>query len=158
MKNAFTPFFKPYDAPKGKRVYVSGPMTGYDEYNFPAFAEAAKGLRELGYAVCSPAETDQFLGLGVMTHAQYLRFDFARVLEADFLVALDGWERSMGAISEILMAVRMGTKVWRWSTFNNYDLVTYDDVAQAVSDMYIGKADTTTEPHPGKVLWVEENA
>lgn len=144
-KNDFTPFFKPYDAPKGKRVYISGPMTGYDQFNFPAFESAAAQLREYGYAVCSPAETDQFLGVGNMTHAQYLRFDFARVMEADFLVALDGWERSLGALSEILMAVRMGTKVWRWTTFESYDLVTYEDVAQAISDLHLGKTQATTD-------------
>ena len=147
MKNSFTPFFKPYDSAKGKRVYISGPMTGYEEFNFPAFQQAAVGLRSMGYSVCSPAETDQFLGVGTMTHEQYLRFDFARVLEADFLVALDGWELSLGAISEILMAVRMGTKVWRWSTFENYDLITYGQVAAAITDLHLGKTATTTRPH-----------
>jgi hypothetical protein len=144
MKNAFTPFFKPYDAPKNKRVYISGPMTGYEDHNFASFSAAAEGLRTLGYTVCSPAETDQFIGEDAMTHAQYLRFDFARVLEADFLVALDGWEFSLGAISEILMATRMGTKVWRWSSFENYDLVTYADVEKAISDIHVGKAEPTT--------------
>lgn len=144
-KQAFYPFFKPYDARKGKRVYVSGPMTGYPKLNFPAFDEAAAGLRELGYAVCSPAETDKYLGVGALSHAQYLRFDFSRVLEADFLVALEGWEQSLGAISEILMAVRMGTKVWRWSTFEDYDRVTYNDVAEAISNLHTGKTQTTSE-------------
>lgn len=138
----FYPFFKPYKG--SKLVYVSGPMTGYPEHNFPAFNEAAEGLRKLGYRVCSPAETDGFLGIGELTHAEYLRFDFQRVLESDFLVALDGWERSLGAISEILMAVRMGVKVWRWSTFENYDRVTYDDVAAAISALHVGDAESTT--------------
>lgn len=145
-KNSFYPFFKPYKAEKNKLVYVSGPMTGYKDNNFPAFHEAAKGLRELGYRVCSPAETDQFLGVGELTHEQYLRFDFTRVLEADFLVALDGWEQSLGAISEILVAVRMGTKVWRWSTFENYDLITYEDVAAAISNLHLGVTEATTVP------------
>lgn len=145
MKHTFTPFFTPYDARKNKRVYISGPMTGYAELNYPAFAEAAATLRELGYMVCNPCETTDILGDdGTLTHADFLRFDFERVLEADFLVALDGWEASLGAISEILMAVRMGTKVWRWSTFVDYDRVTYDDVAAAISDLHRGVSEVTT--------------
>ena len=127
-KNRFTPFFQPYTG--SKRVYISGPMTGYENENQEAFAEAAETLRDRGYMVCNPHETSTLLG--ELTHSEYLRFDFERVLEADFLVALDGWEQSLGALAEILMAVRMDVKVWRWSTFENYDRITYEDVATAI--------------------------
>ena len=127
--NSFTPFFHPYD--KGlKRVYISGPMTGKPNQNEAAFTEAAVDLLLRGYAVCNPHDTSELLG--ELTHAQYLRFDFERVLEADFLVALPGWEKSMGALSELLMAVRMGVKCWRWETFDNYDLITYEHIAEAI--------------------------
>jgi hypothetical protein len=105
-------------------------MTGYPDNNELAFAEAAEALRTDGYAVCNPVETSTLLGQ--LTHAQYLRFDFERVLEADFLVALRGWEHSLGALAEILMAVRMGVKVWRWENFDDYDLITYDQVAAQI--------------------------
>ena len=128
-KNSFTPFFRPYD--RGlKKVYVSGPMTGKKENNFPAFDAATTRLQQLGYAVCSPADTDKYLGQ--LTHEQYLRFDFERILEADFLIALPGWEQSMGALSELLMAVRMDVKCWRWETFEHYDLITYEQIAEAI--------------------------
>lgn len=140
-KHAFYPFYQPYDGKK--KVYVSGPMTGYPDNNYDAFHEAAEGLRARGYAVCNPAETDQFIG--ELTHEQYLRFDFERVLEADFLVALPHWEFSLGALSELLMAVRMGVKCWRWENFEEYNIITYDDVAQAISDIHIGNAETTTD-------------
>lgn len=141
-KDALFPFFKPYNGKKN--VYVSGPMTGYEEFNFPAFDEAAAVLRSLGYAVCSPAETDLILGVGALSHAQYLRFDFQRVLEADFLVALTGWEKSLGAISEILVAVRIGTPVWGWEKWEDYDRIRYERVAQAISDLHVGATSTTT--------------
>ena len=130
-KNSFTPFFHPYD--RGlKRVYVSGPMTGKPNENEAAFTEATEELQFRGYAVCNPHDTSELLG--ELTHAQYLRFDFERVLEADFLVALLGWEESMGALSELLMAVRMGVKCWRWETFDNYDLITYQHIVGAISE------------------------
>lgn len=141
-KDALYPFFKPYSGKKN--VYISGPMTGYKELNFPAFDEAAAILRSLDYAVCSPAETDLVLGVGVLTHAQYLRFDFDRVLEADFLAALPGWEASLGALSEILVAVRIGTPVWGWENWDTYDRIRYERVAQAISDIHMGAATTTT--------------
>ena len=40
------------------RVYLAGPMTGYEHFNFPAFDAAAVDLRERGYEVVSPAELD----------------------------------------------------------------------------------------------------
>lgn len=39
-----------------KRIYISGPMTGLSEYNYPAFHAAAQALREAGYHVTNPAE------------------------------------------------------------------------------------------------------
>jgi hypothetical protein len=128
-KQRFTPFFQPYGT--DKRVYVSGPMTGIKEGNAPAFAEAAEKLRAMGYAVCNPVETSTLLG--ERSHAEYLRFDFERVLEADFLVVLDGWERSVGALAELVVATRIDTKCWLWSDFENYTQIRYEDVADAIA-------------------------
>ena len=128
-KNRLTPFFVPI-TPENKRVYISGPMTGLKDSNAKAFDDAAVELILMGYSVCNPVDTSAVLG--ELTHAQYLRFDFERVLEADFLVALDGWEKSKGATAELLVATRIGTKCWRWSTFDRYDLITVEDVQKAL--------------------------
>lgn len=133
-KHALYPFFQPIYSEKGKRCYISGPMTGYPNENADEFNKAEKHMVALGYSVCNPIATSHWLG--DLQHHEYLRFDFQRVLEADFLVALDGWEHSKGALAEILVATRIGLKVWRYSTFDNYDLVTYDDVAKAIGAEY----------------------
>lgn len=129
-KHELYPFFTPRDHWK-KKVYISGPMTGLPEHNTPAFKAAAATLRERGYSVCSPQETDDILG--PLTHEQYLRFDFDRVLEADFLVALPGWEKSLGATAEILVAVRVGTPVWGWENWEDYDRISYQRVVTAMA-------------------------
>lgn len=40
------------------RLYLSGPMTGIENYNFPEFFRIGDRLRELGHEVESPAEYD----------------------------------------------------------------------------------------------------
>jgi hypothetical protein len=151
-KHWLYPFFTPIGAPKGKRVYVSGPMTGYEDHNYPAFHQAATALRTLGYAVCNPAETDLALASSDQKLETYLRFDAERVLEADFLVALKDWERSRGATWEILTAVRIGTPVWGWENWHDYDRITEARVFAAISDLYSGKTITVNQEAKAKAL------
>lgn len=44
--------------PKGKRLYIAGPMSGKPSFGIPAFDVAARRLREEGHDVVSPAELD----------------------------------------------------------------------------------------------------
>jgi hypothetical protein len=39
-----------------KKIYLSGPMTGLPDLNFPAFNAAASALRAKGLNVINPAE------------------------------------------------------------------------------------------------------
>lgn len=153
-KHALYPFYKPYDATKGKRVYVSGPMTGIGDNNGPAFDEAATALREMGYAVCNPNETDAILG--PLSFETYMRFDYERVLEADFLVALDQWERSRGALAEILCAIRIGTPVWGWTKWTEYDRIREDRVNAAITRLYSGEVVTFSHEARAKAKAVDE--
>ena len=41
---------------KTEIVYISGPMTGIAEYNFPLFNRVAAQFRADGYSVLNPAE------------------------------------------------------------------------------------------------------
>ena len=44
------------------RIYIAGPMTGIDKYNFPAFDAAAQDLRDMGFHPVSPADIDRAHG------------------------------------------------------------------------------------------------
>jgi hypothetical protein len=128
MRHNLKPWFMPIDGHRGL-VYLSGPMTGIEEHNAVAFSVAARDLRTAGYAVCNPLDTSEWLG--ALSHAKYLRFDFQRVLEADFVVVLEGWESSPGARAEVYMAVNMGTLVW---TYKTQEAISFEMAQQAIKD------------------------
>lgn len=87
------------------RVYISGPMTGLPEYNFPAFFAMARKLKARGFSVLNPAAWP-----ARETYEEYLRFDIDMMIRyADAVVFLDGWEKSRGARAE--MAVARGLKL-----------------------------------------------
>lgn len=89
----------------GLRVYVSGPMTGLPEFNFPAFHAAAEALRELGHEVVNPA--DAGVG-GGLSYEDYLRRDLHDLLGCNAICMLPGWEASKGARVEEHMARALG--------------------------------------------------
>jgi nucleoside 2-deoxyribosyltransferase len=106
------------------KVYLAGPMRGYPAYNFPAFHAAAKELRERGHEVWSPAERDEqddsFNPNKNGEHPKglryYMRFDLPAVLDADAVVLLPGWEKSVGANLEVHVAKTCGIPVYDIAT------------------------------------------
>lgn len=91
-----------------KRLYLSGPMTGHAELNFPAFHAAAARLRALGYVVVNPAELNPNPKVG--WHA-CMRADLKALLECDAICLLQGWEQSSGAHLEMHVAHRVGIRI-----------------------------------------------
>jgi Domain of unknown function (DUF4406) len=101
------------------KVYLAGPMRGYDEFNFPAFRAAARALRAKGYEVFNPAESDENSGFdtsglsGTDTELEHAAFDLRSAIVTDLtwvgrhaegVVTLDGWEKSSGANLEVGLA------------------------------------------------------
>ncbi|MEQ8233276.1 MAG: DUF4406 domain-containing protein [Gammaproteobacteria bacterium] len=82
-------------------VYVSGPMTGLPEFNYPAFNAAAAQLRAAGYRVENPAENET---PPCGTWQGFMRLSLAQIARCDALYVLDAWERSRGAWLEITIA------------------------------------------------------
>lgn len=104
------------------KIYIAGPMTGYDQWNFPAFFEAEETLLKLGYQVINPAHNDGpdlFSALesaGVPERpnhswAWYMRRDLPHVMEADALCVLPGWRESRGASLEVHVARALGLPI-----------------------------------------------
>ncbi|MBU0641297.1 MAG: DUF4406 domain-containing protein [Planctomycetes bacterium] len=89
-----------------RRIYISGPMTGHEDHNFPAFHAAAQRFREAGWDVANPAEN--FGGRTDLPREAYLRADMAMLAQCDAIALLPGWERSRGATLEAVLARELG--------------------------------------------------
>lgn len=92
-----------------KKIYLSGPMKGIPEWNYPQFHEAADKLRAEGYIVYNPAEypydgpMDDFpLRKAFSAHCKFL------CEEADAIALLPGWVDSYGCNAELGLAVYLG--------------------------------------------------
>lgn len=92
-------------------VYLSGPMSGYPDYNKPAFDYYAEKYREIGYKVISPPEIISPHEGG--TYGEYLRADLKVFLETkiDGIYMLPGWSVSKGANLEKHLAEVLGIPV-----------------------------------------------
>jgi hypothetical protein len=115
------------------RLYLAGPMSGYPQFNFPAFYEAAQTLRESGVDIVSPAEMDADDGIDGEAmasengDAKKLSLTWAQLLARDVMILgdetenavhgivfLPNWERSRGAKLEAFTALLSG----KYSFFN----------------------------------------
>ncbi len=90
------------------RVYVSGPMSGYAEYNFPAFMEAAQELRHRGFVVINPAELNIDHDVRQSDYAACLTIALQGLLLCNAIYLLPGWEKSRGAVLELRIAAALG--------------------------------------------------
>ena len=90
------------------RLYVSGPMTGIPELNFPAFNTAAAHLRAAGFDVVNPAEINADPAKG---WEACMRADIVALMSCDGVALLPGWAASRGAMLEIHNAAALRMQV-----------------------------------------------
>lgn len=106
-------------------VYISGPMTGYVDFNRPAFFAAEEHLARQGWVVVNPARADLegIEDVSDWTHAQYLKRDLKMLLDCDAIYLLPGWRYSKGANIEHQTALACGIQILTetdldlWRTF-----------------------------------------
>lgn len=91
------------------KIYISGPMTGLPDLNFPAFHDAAAKLRALGHEVTNPAEKQEENDPS-MTWMDYMRLDIAMMMlnKCDAVALLQGYGHSKGAMTELNLAQSLG--------------------------------------------------
>lgn len=122
-------------------IYISGPMTGYPDLNFPAFNRAANALRAVGFPVINPAD------FGVTpneTWAECLKRDIHVLVSCQQVVTLDGWQQSKGARLECHVANELGIPV---TSFFEFALGVAKCSTDSSDDFLDGSA-TGPEPSP----------
>jgi hypothetical protein len=95
-------YHDPYDiAPTElpRKLYLSGPMSGYTDCNYPAFNSAAANLRSLGYMIVNPAEN----ATG-RSYRAILAEDIRELTHCEGVALLDHWWLSTGARLEVQVA------------------------------------------------------
>jgi hypothetical protein len=101
------------------KIYLSGPMKGYPDSNYPLFHEVTKQLRAEGHTVYNPAEFPHDGPLETFpfrkAFAEYCKFICE---EADALMMLPGWQKSRGASCEHMLATNCGVEVLLWEEHN----------------------------------------
>lgn len=103
-----SPFVRFLDRLKNrKRVYISGPMTGLPDLNFPAFFAEAERQQALGHVVVNPAE----LNPPGTSWKDCMRRDIEELAGCDAIVMLDGWHLSPGAHLEMHIAHRLEMEI-----------------------------------------------
>lgn len=100
------------------KVYLAGPMSGHDNFNFPAFFAAAKELEAKGHTVFNPAAEDLKTWKNMRTikkKANYrdcLRKDLNWILDhAEVIAILPGWHKSKGVRAELALAKALGLEI-----------------------------------------------
>ena len=151
------------------KIYIAGPMREYEDFNFPAFHEAAKTLREGGHEVINPAEMDEALygtieEIKVVAQREgifqeFMKRDLAAVLECEMVALLPGWETSKGGLLEAFVAAYNGLMVFDYlgsaqvgKALTIYSLlVTIGESILAVEDAPVkggnGKCSTSKGPY-----------
>ena len=112
---------------KNLKIYISGGMTGFKEFNYPKFDRIAKQLRAKGYEVVNPAsdvkpiladgreitieELHKLMKSGEVrvdeSWQAFLRGDIIALQFCNAVYRLKNWRNSKGARYEVSCARRM---------------------------------------------------
>lgn len=91
---------------KTRLVYISGPMSGYENKNRYSFMRAENELHKLGYETLNPARLDQ--ANPNFTYHDFMKRDISELLKCDAICLIPGWENSKGALCEKVVADSIG--------------------------------------------------
>lgn len=92
-------------------VYIAGPMSGYEDLNYPAFRAAEARLRELGHTEIENPYNEGDDPDQPEHYTYYLRRGLQQLLKCNSILMLPGWERSTGARTEHTVAALLHMEI-----------------------------------------------
>ncbi|WLP18211.1 DUF4406 domain-containing protein [Klebsiella michiganensis] len=87
------------------KIYIAGPMTGFPEFNRPAFHDAAAALKSNGHVVLNPATLPDGL-----SQFEYMDICLVMLRCSNAIYLLQGWESSAGARVEQALAEKLNLR------------------------------------------------
>lgn len=91
-------------------IYISGPMRGIPELNHPLFREVKERFCGFGWMVKSPVDIgrDAFDKNEIVSSGEYVRVDVRALTYCTAITMLPGWQYSVGARCEMVVARTIG--------------------------------------------------
>jgi uncharacterized protein DUF4406 len=123
------------------RVYISGPMLGYPNNNYPAFTAVENEITSHGLdgrdyppdvTVLNPAKN--FGGDQQQPRASFMQLALEQALSADIIVQLPGWQDSDGAWLEAQMGLTTGKRFYE-ASWRNFGSVRQPDLRWGFSEV-----------------------
>lgn len=107
--------------PDDYHLYISGPMSGYEDFNYPRFNEITEALSKLAPILIggkqrrvvpvNPATLDEMIEKK-LSWSQALCRDVNILTYCDGIALFDDWPNSRGAIVEAFNSEIIGKDVW----------------------------------------------
>lgn len=95
-------------AKKKTKVYISGPMTGLPDYNYPAFNAMEAALKQKGFEAVSPVKVCEGMDHETSTWHDFMRVNIKAMMDCEGVIFLHGWTSSRGARLEHAIALGLG--------------------------------------------------
>lgn len=109
-----------------KIYYLSGPMSGYPEYNYPVFQATVDLLRAEGIKLLSPHENVWPEGHETMTpeqlRTQMMVLCMEQMKVAEGIIMMPGWPQSKGTVTELKLALKKELPVYFFDGYNIIDM------------------------------------
>lgn len=99
-----------------KKIFISGPMTGYPSWNYPKFDMIEEMLRSWGYDSVNPANIGKKFGPEKVDSDPELYKKMEAEIQAaertcDVIFLLRGWEESKGVRLELKTALELNLPI-----------------------------------------------
>lgn len=119
-------------------AYISYPMTGIAELNYPLECRVFEKLNELGYWIYSPSRLAKFVERSIdkPEYKHYMGFDLWSISRVDVVFLCPGWERSNGCLDEIAFCLRHNIPIIDFSTMRPFDVRLYEAVMDNADGFY----------------------
>lgn len=119
------------------RYYISGPMTGLPQYNYPMFEYVSTKLRSLGMEISSPHENPLPPDIDVISESelwdQMIALSIEQMNSCDAIILLPGWTRSRGAKLELEYMLDRDKEVYFLYLRDGITLCRMDEILTAPS-------------------------